>query len=513
VGIFGIVADSANKDAASKVNILRMFRVARIIRVAKILKRFPVLNTMVSGFAGAMQAMLWGLILILVLLVMWSILAVEVVHPINHGLDEDDYCRLAFSSVFRSVLLFFQTLVAGDSWGACAIPIITHAPWTYIIFSFALVTVQLGFTNLVLAVIVDKAAEAREGSKADKEVQKKAEEAASMKTWREAMSSLDLDGSCTVNKAELLSGFNTNLTVKKTLEDMDIYEEDLEQLFHIMDFDDSGCLDYCEFVHQFYKAQTQDPRAYLMIMRLHLEKMEHRISRNVDIKLTELMQQVIDGIHAPNADPPPPVYPADHERQASAWRKDVRSEINFCAPPPPDWCGAAVAPAPGDEWEESASSEVRAQKLGVAGGSEEPPSAARGGSSSTAALAGSALGEQLHALGCRLEARLDTLLEEAREAATWRCRASQAQMLQPRQSPQQRQRHQPANGEAIGLSPSQLPPQQQQLPPQQQPQRQQQPLQQPLQQQPLQQRRQQPLHLQQQLWHHHQLQSASGGSP
>jgi len=39
---------------------------------------------------------------------------------------------------------------------------VTESPLTFIIFAGALVTVQLGFTNLILSVIVDKAAEARE---------------------------------------------------------------------------------------------------------------------------------------------------------------------------------------------------------------------------------------------------------------------------------------------------------------------------------------------------------------
>ena len=102
----------------------------------------------------------------------------------------------AFDSVFMVMLMFFQTLMAGDSWGDCAVPMIQKNPLSIIIFggdltfdfgdyrgldashelastycimfSFrkpenyvklswpvgSLLTVQLGFANLVLAVIV-----------------------------------------------------------------------------------------------------------------------------------------------------------------------------------------------------------------------------------------------------------------------------------------------------------------------------------------------------------------------
>merc|ERR1740123_501473 len=102
------------------------------------------------------------------------------------------------------------------------------------------------------------------------------------------MIGLDKDNSGSVTREELLGGYDDPV-VKQTLEGMDIYKDDLDQLFRLMDCDDSGHLGYDEFVQHFYKAQTQDPRAYLLFMRLHVEKMEYRITRNMDLKLTEML--------------------------------------------------------------------------------------------------------------------------------------------------------------------------------------------------------------------------------
>lgn len=116
-GLLGAVL--ADVDWFKRISILRLLRVARIIRVAAILNRFPVLVHFIGGFLGAMQAMLWGIMMILTMLVMWAMMAVEVIYPesLKLNLAEDDSCKDAFSSVSSSTLTFFQTLVAGDSLG------------------------------------------------------------------------------------------------------------------------------------------------------------------------------------------------------------------------------------------------------------------------------------------------------------------------------------------------------------------------------------------------------------
>jgi len=275
-GLLGMILDDV--EIFKRVSILRLLRVARIIRVAAILKRFPVLMHFIGGFIGAMQAMFWGMVLILTLLVMWSLMAVEVIYPESLKLElaEDDICRDAFSSVFRSTLTFFQTLVAGDSWGACAIPIINRAPQTYLLFAMALVTVQLGFTNLVLAVIVDKANEARETEREERRKETRHHEAECLNKWAEIMNSLDTDASGTISKAELLTGYK-NKEIGDQLEELNIGSRDLSDIFELMDSEDSGEVPYTKFIECFRKAQQQDARVYMMFLQLRLQSIESRL--------------------------------------------------------------------------------------------------------------------------------------------------------------------------------------------------------------------------------------------
>lgn len=269
-----LISDDAS-TASKNIQMLRVTRVARVVRMAKIISKFPTLNTMVRGFNGAMNAMAWGLIVILILLIIWSILAVELFHPINQNLyaeEPDHFCFDAFSSVLRSTLVFFQTLIAGDSWGFCAIPVIQKAPMTFIVFAASLVSVQLGFTNLVLAIIVDKASEARECSKDSQLKAKRKETRNRMQMWAHIAESLDQDGDGLLSKEEMVASADDPY-LAEVWEMLDIDLKDLEEVYGLLDTNGDGKVTFQCVVDAFSKTQ-QEMRVYLMLMKLQVSKLQ-----------------------------------------------------------------------------------------------------------------------------------------------------------------------------------------------------------------------------------------------
>ena len=153
-GFSDILLSMIDELSVSGLQMLRVFRTARLARAARILQVIPELNAMVRGFISAMSAMLWGFVMILILLMFWAVLAVELLNHASKEVYGDDTCSKAFAGVWPALQMFFQTLVAGDGWGGCSIGLINHpsygAPAVFI-FAGSLVTIQLGFTNLILA--------------------------------------------------------------------------------------------------------------------------------------------------------------------------------------------------------------------------------------------------------------------------------------------------------------------------------------------------------------------------
>ena len=85
------------------------------------------------------------------LIVEWAYPRVQSLHD-NEGLFEDcEQCVRATSSVMNANLLLFKTVIAGDSWGLIAVPVIEHYPATALLFMGSLLTLVFGVLNLIVA--------------------------------------------------------------------------------------------------------------------------------------------------------------------------------------------------------------------------------------------------------------------------------------------------------------------------------------------------------------------------
>merc|ERR1711862_547544 len=111
--------------------------------------------------------------------------------------------------------MLFQTLIAGDSWGTCAVPVIHRNHYTFVIFAAVVMSVQVGFMNLILTVIVDCANEAKEKRDAEKQKEMAAENCATMDNLLETIRRIDADGMGTISREELLDGFNDDTSFRQ----------------------------------------------------------------------------------------------------------------------------------------------------------------------------------------------------------------------------------------------------------------------------------------------------------
>lgn len=250
-----------------QIAFLRCFRLARLLRFWRIIKHFPELGFLVEGIVSAFATVAWGMIMVLLILLMWSLLAVQLLHPVNltveaNGIYADcSRCPRAFSSVWNSFLTFSQTLVFGDSWGAVALPVIEEAPWTLLIFLLAFASVGLAAMNLILAAIVDSGAQSREAAISARSAAAKKAELEEHRRQTENLlglcKELDDDESGRLSKQELMQGYDRNQKFQEAIQSMSFGRDDIEVFFHVLDKDRSGDVDYSEFleVMQFSKDE------------------------------------------------------------------------------------------------------------------------------------------------------------------------------------------------------------------------------------------------------------------
>jgi len=248
-----------------KFSVLRLVRLVRLARAFKAATMFKELAMILRGFVRAFAAIFWGVILILLLLTVWSILAVQIIHPINLQVASQSpgpydgcfRCKDAFSSVFASLVTFFQTVVAGDSWGTVAVPIIEQEPISGIFFLCVLVSVSLAIMNLILAVIVDSASDSKSDLQEEKLELQQQEYEEARKSFLRLCSELDADGNGSLTKDEISQGLR-HPNFERTMMAAKLKNEDMDNLFDVLDFDNSGTVNYNEFVNFFSKMRHAD---------------------------------------------------------------------------------------------------------------------------------------------------------------------------------------------------------------------------------------------------------------
>lgn len=263
-------------------SLARLCRLVRLTRVLRLIKGSTELRKLVQLMAGCFKTLFWSFILVLLVMTIWSIIAVELINPYIQELARQGYwtdcdrCTRSFASVFMANLTLFQTVVAGDSWGLIAAPVIEAYPHLAIIFTCSLMTLVFGVLNLIVAVIVDAAAERRakdvEAMAKEFEDEELEEKSALEKIFKD----IDVDGNKSLSYSELLGGAKRVRDFANWLRVLDVDSEDLFQLFQIVDEDGSGEIDPQEFVNAMYRMKHTESKTAMKLIKHMLTRLDGR---------------------------------------------------------------------------------------------------------------------------------------------------------------------------------------------------------------------------------------------
>jgi len=241
------------------VGILRVLRIMRIVRLSRLLRKTRALRELqklVRMMATCLKALFWSFVFCFMIMTVWAMLIVEWIYPCIESMYENtdvfldcgEYCLQATSSVMYANLLLFKTVIAGDSWGLIAVPVIQQHPATAIIFMGSLLTLVFGVLNLIVAVVVDNFAEARQ-----RDVLNLAEEMEDnldkdTRLLEAIFQRIDEDGSGQLTFEELMEGARKDKEFQSRLRVMDIDEADLRQLFEMIDTTGEGSIEASQFI-------------------------------------------------------------------------------------------------------------------------------------------------------------------------------------------------------------------------------------------------------------------------
>jgi hypothetical protein len=281
------------------ISILRIIRLCKLSRVAKAFHVFPELRLMMAGLLGSAKAIFWGGVLILFSLLVWSVIAVQFIHPLNlkvaaTGAYADcERCSRAYATVFDASLTFCQQIIAGDSWGTITISVIEEYPATAIFYALVFLSIGMAVLNLILGVVVDVASQARDRLKGEMEDEDRMKHLEVRSHLLGLCHQLDVDGDGEICKEELEKGFHNNDTFRDALTALDIGEEDLDVLWSILDSDKSGTVTYIEFVSNCYKLKSSNTSYLLAYLKFYITEISSKLGQAME-RMEKELEEVVE---------------------------------------------------------------------------------------------------------------------------------------------------------------------------------------------------------------------------
>lgn len=266
---------------------LRLFRVLRVVRFFGT-HRLREVYLMLEGLRAALRPIFFAVLLIFMCLVFWGTIAVEFLHMDNLRLvdsgaygDCPDYiCKDAFASVFGAVLTFFKTIIAGDSWGQLSLPLTQKNPFHFLVLAGALLMIQVGLMNLIVAIIVDRAAEARMHDDELLLAQKRENFFIAYHKLKALFDKMDADGGGTLSVEELREAYHKFPEFQQILDTLDIREQELDVVFEILDANKDSEISFEEFVETLHDLKERNPLTLLTYIRHHTMQLVELVEKS-----------------------------------------------------------------------------------------------------------------------------------------------------------------------------------------------------------------------------------------
>lgn len=259
-------------DTLAPLMVMRVLRIARLARVLRLMVQFKQLWMLVRGLLRSMHTITSICVLLFIIVYVFACLGMEVItkdakevhwYPQEYLVLVDMYfSRLSLTMV---TLVQFVTL---DSVGPIVQRMVRVIPGLAIYFNTFIVIVSIALMNLITAVLVESSLQQ---AKQDKEM-RKAHRAARMKgifpRIERAFQELDVDNSQSLTLDEVAAA---KPIVKDLLQDL-VNTDNLEDLFHFLDEDDTGELSISQFCEGLAKICMEDSPLELVQIRGELRK-------------------------------------------------------------------------------------------------------------------------------------------------------------------------------------------------------------------------------------------------
>jgi len=265
------------------VSMLRFVRLLRLVRLVRLFKIFKELWLVANGLINAMKTLLW---VCLMIFMVCYIAGIFTTLWIGHN-DQlyDPYFRetgwdheIYFATVPRSLFTLFQ-VVTLDQWSdTIARHVVKNQPGMVVFFLLIICIVTFGLLNIIVGVVVENAlaTAARDQNKIRKAKERNRQLV--FNQLRAIFEDADVDNSGTLTFEEV------DVAIKKPeiynkLRMIDFPVDDPQQVFDLLDYDESGELTIDEFIEGCLRMKGTAKSKDLLVAQVHLDSMKRHYNQ------------------------------------------------------------------------------------------------------------------------------------------------------------------------------------------------------------------------------------------
>eukprot|EP00929_Paragymnodinium_shiwhaense_P021316 TRINITY_DN13935_c0_g1_i1.p1 TRINITY_DN13935_c0_g1~~TRINITY_DN13935_c0_g1_i1.p1 ORF type:complete len:834 (-),score=174.41 TRINITY_DN13935_c0_g1_i1:709-3210(-) len=309
-----VLGNSADMYLYSGLRLLRLLRLCRLLRfVGK-------LNAIMKGIVIALRALVWSMLLLLTFVYTGAIFATKFIGEWSENSDT----RKLFGTVVRSMFTLFS-FVTLEGWPDTTWHLIEtepHGPLIAVCIIFFILLTNIALLNLVTATMVENLVRLT-----DEDMERKMEDVQIQKVvdarrLEALFMGLDESGDGILTYTEFREAIRDNPAVRKEFArlGLEITSDDVLEIFHLFDYDDSGTVSLTEFIDGALVLRLGHSTARQVLGLQHdLHKMWNFLGNEQDV-LRDLLIEC-----APPRGPAPKLgMPAPKPTTWASWAEEAR---------------------------------------------------------------------------------------------------------------------------------------------------------------------------------------------
>eukprot|EP00931_Biecheleriopsis_adriatica_P045173 TRINITY_DN25894_c0_g1_i1.p1 TRINITY_DN25894_c0_g1~~TRINITY_DN25894_c0_g1_i1.p1 ORF type:complete len:735 (+),score=113.99 TRINITY_DN25894_c0_g1_i1:15-2219(+) len=263
------------------LRLLRILRVLRIIRIVRFLKQ---LYLLAYGFVEGTMAVVWVTILASFMLYICAVILVRAYGHIPEDDPDHEFFEQKFGTIPKTMFALFELISAPDLQPYRAV-MFQNPPLVCFLVIFIILG-SFGINGLLVALINESILEKNQARIEAERMERETKRKAMQQRCREIFDTLDVNKNRVLPRDELMKCTSQIANLFEAL-GVNFQRHDLDQMFYIMDYNDTGIIERSEFVQGVVELCDQIRPMSIMELHYQVSKCASKVE-NCDIKVDSL---------------------------------------------------------------------------------------------------------------------------------------------------------------------------------------------------------------------------------